>query len=459
MIDQIGKVLLYNRYISNLPKVQKSLIGIELEFPIVNLTNEAVDIIFVRQLLVELVANHHFIIIKRDDDGYPIEIESKLTKDVIVFEVSYNNLEFALSPVLDLHQANQRMLQYLEIIQNYLGCKQHQLTGMGVNPNWQLNDAQPVKSPRYQMLMAYLAIYSQYDDVPEHFFHQYPQYGAFISGSQVQLDVTETNLLQVLNIFNQIEPVKAWLFGNSYFWGEHWQTTVARDIFWENSMHGIFPNNVGVFPKWFESIDEYLDYLTESVIFQVTRNNQTYYFPPIKVKAYFGYDEVIGTGLHGESIVITPDIEDIKGHRSYNYQDLTARGTVEFRSCCQQPIHEMMTVAAFHVGIFNQLSAVEALIKAQPLFTGQANLTVERARRHYAEVRLPKEENLAIAQFAKSLLEIAKAGLEERGLNETVYLEPLIKRAMQLENPAQKALSWLEEGKKMNEIIKDYGRI
>ncbi|MBS7576679.1 MULTISPECIES: glutamate-cysteine ligase family protein [unclassified Enterococcus] len=458
MIDQIGKVLLYNRYISNLPKEQKSLIGIELEYPIVNLANEAVDINFVRQLLVELVAKHQFIIIKRDDDGYPIEIQAEKAKDIIVFEVSYNNLEFALSPVLDLHQADQRMRQYLKWIQAYLNQKNHQLTGMGVNPKWHLNDAQPVKSARYQMLTAYLASYSQYDDVPAHFFHQYPQYGSFISGSQVQLDVTAANLLQVLNVFNQIEPIKAWLFGNSYFWGEHWQTTVARDIFWENSMHGIFPNNVGVFPKWFESIDEYLDYLAESVIFQVTRNKQTYYFPPITVQAYFGYDEIIGTGLRGDSIVITPDIEDIKNHRSYNYQDLTARGTVEFRSCCQQPLNERMTVAAFHLGIFNQLPEVTTLLKNQPLVQ-QADLSIEKARRHFSTTKLSDETDLSIAKLTGLILDIAKEGLDKRGLDEAVYLEPLIKRVALLENPAKQALKRLSDGTKMNEIIEDYGRI
>ncbi|MDR1568282.1 MAG: gamma-glutamylcysteine synthetase [Streptococcaceae bacterium] len=456
--DRLGRELLYRRYIKDLPVEQKNYIGIELEFPIVNLAHEAVDINFVRTLMLELCDNFGFEVIKRDSDGLPIEIIKKATGDVIVFEVSYNNLEFALGKVSNLWEAHQKITNYLDIVQDFLALKNHRLTGLGVNPDWQINDNQPVKTSRYQMLTDYLESYQAYDEIDSNFFHHYPRYGAFISGSQVQLDVTKDNLLDVLNIFNQIEPAKAWLFGNSYFWHKDWQTTVARDIFWENSMHGIFPNNAGLFPCTFENIDDYLDYLEESVIFQVNRNEKNYYFPPIKVNDYFNHDEIVAVDLLGKSSLIIPDIADIAGHRSYNFQDLTTRGTVEFRSVCEQPMSDILTVAAFHVGLFEVLDAVGELLKTAA-FIEKYGASLLQARRYFARIDLSDEATEEILEFTKTLLFLAEKGLVKRRKGEEIFLKPLFRRLKTRKNPALTALDTLKSGVTMNDIVVNYGRI
>ena len=41
--------------------------------------------------------------------------------------------------------------------------------------------------------------------------HSYPEYGAFICGNQIQLDVSKENFISVINVFNQIEAAKAYL--------------------------------------------------------------------------------------------------------------------------------------------------------------------------------------------------------------------------------------------------------
>ena len=62
------------------------------------------------------------------------------------------------------------------------------------------------------MLMNFLELSKAKNDP---FFHDYPEYGSFICGSQVQLDVSKTSYLRVLNAFNQIEGPKAVLLANS----------------------------------------------------------------------------------------------------------------------------------------------------------------------------------------------------------------------------------------------------
>ena len=52
--------------------------------------------------------------------------------------------------------------------------------------------------------------------------------------------------------------MKAYLFANSEFTGADWDTKISRDIFWEESMHGIYPENVGVNASLFKDEDDFL---------------------------------------------------------------------------------------------------------------------------------------------------------------------------------------------------------
>ena len=70
------------------------------------------------------------------------------------------------------------------------------------------------------------------------------------------------------------------LRANSEFWGSDWDLAISRDVFWENSMHGVFEENAGVFPKVFKSEDDYFSYLSETAIFTAKRGDETYYFEP-----------------------------------------------------------------------------------------------------------------------------------------------------------------------------------
>ena len=55
--------------------------------------------------------------------------------------------------------------------------------------------------------------------------------------------------------------------------------------------------------------------------------------------------------LMGMRFFIYAQEKDFETHRSYQYQDLTTRGTVEFRSVCTQPLERTFASAAFHLGL------------------------------------------------------------------------------------------------------------
>lgn len=416
--------LLKTRYLNNIKENPDLLIGVELEFPIVAKDGGATDLSVTKALLRSLAEKMH--VEKYDQEGNPIQLVDEASGDRILFEVSYTTLEFAFAPVRTIDEVAKRFEVYLKDIQELLAVSHHEIQGWGVNPSWKSNDHSPVQSPRYEMLMAYLALAKKSGHEGLHDFYDY---GAFICGSQVQLDVSKSNYLRVINAFNQLEPVKAYLFANSFLWGEEWDTKISRDIFWEESMHGIFRENVGVNPWDFASEDEFFRYLNHSAIFTAERDGQTYFFEPIQVSEYLEHSPFTAYDLEGHEVTLKPLEKDFNTHRSYQYQDLTTRGTVEFRSVCTQPLDRTFAPAAFHLGLLLKLDELEIYLKGTDFFKKYGRRYPE-LRRQFSKRVLQSDEQKDIAVFASSILELAQAGLKERGLGEEIFLEPLLNHSL-----------------------------
>jgi gamma-glutamylcysteine synthetase len=425
-----AKELLKQRYYEPIKEQPELFVGIELEYPVVNLSGNATDVSLTKRLLAYLLDNFDFQADKYDSDNNPIQLIDKDSGDMILFEVSYNTIEFAFAKAERISEVEERLDTYLGIIQPYLQNDNHELQGWGVNPNWAKNDNRPVKSPRYEMLMDFLGL-SKAKNNP--FFHDYPEYGSFICGSQVQLDVSKTSYLRVLNAFNQIEGPKAVLLANSDFWGSDWDLALSRDVFWENSMHGVFKENAGVFPKVFKSEDDYFSYLSETAIFTAKRGDETYYFEPIRAKDYLSTPSVKARSIHGEVVTIEPSEEDFKTHRSYQFQDLTTRGTVEFRSVCTQPFSATFAPAAFHLGLLVNLETLESILKDTSLFE-VFDYDYLRIRCLFSKKEISKDDFKLILPLTEALLTCAEDGLKNRGFGEEVYLAPLQERLAALKN-------------------------
>ena len=425
-----AKELLKQRYYEPIKEQPELFVGIELEYPVVNLGGNATDVSLTKRLLAYLLDNFDFQADKYDSDNNPIQLIDKASGDMILFEVSYNTIEFAFAKAERISEVEERLDTYLGIIQPYLQNDNHELQGWGVNPNWAKNDNRPVKSPRYEMLMDFLGL-SKAKNNP--FFHDYPEYGSFICGSQVQLDVSKTSYLRVLNAFNQIEGPKAVLLANSDFWGSDWDLALSRDVFWENSMHGVFKENAGVFPKVFKSEDDYFSYLSETAIFTAKRGDETYYFEPIRAKDYLSTPSVKARSIHGEVVTIEPSEEDFKTHRSYQFQDLTTRGTVEFRSVCTQPFSATFAPAAFHLGLLVNLETLESILKDTSLFE-VFDYDYPRIRCLFSKKEISKDDFKLILPLTEALLTCAEDGLKNRGFGEEVYLAPLQERLAALKN-------------------------
>lgn len=416
-----AKELLKQRYYLPIKEQPGLFVGIELEYPVVNLSGNATDVSLTKQLLIYLIDNFGFKADKFDSDNNPIQLIEQASGDMILFEVSYNTIEFAFAKASRIAEVEERLDTYLSMIQPYLRTHNHELQGWGVNPNWAKNDNSPVKSPRYEMLMDFLEL-SKAKNNP--FFHNYPEYGSFICGSQVQLDVSKISYLRVLNAFNQIEGPKAVLFANSEFWGSDWDLAISRDFFWENSMHGVFEENAGIFPRVFKNEDDYFSYLSETAIFTAKRAEETYYFEPIRAKDYLNKSAIQAWSIHGKEVSIKPSEDDFKTHRSYQFQDLTIRGTIEFRSVCTQPFSATFAPAAFHLGLLVNLERLENILKDSPFFEA-FDFDYPRIRRLFSKKDISDTDLKLIFPLTEALLVCAEDGLKSRGFGEEIYLAPL----------------------------------
>lgn len=416
MTKQQAIKLLKEKYLSNMKEDSELFVGVELEFPIVETNGNKTNIEVTKNLFRILANLSDFEVEKIDDNQNPIQLIHCSSKDRILFELSYNTIEFAFERARSINDVAKRFEDYLKIIQPILQENNHEIQGHGIHPLWKENDNSPVKIERYKMLMAFLAMNGTGMKT-----HSYPSYGAFICGNQVQLDVRRDNYLRIINAFNKIEAVKAYLFSNSEFSAEVWDTKIARDIFWEESLHGYYKENVGIYPKDYQSEQEFFNNLARTAIFTATRGSKSYYFKPIRVEDYLDQKEITAYTADGNEKIINPVKEDLKQHRSYQFQDLTARGTVEFRSVCTQPLETTFAPIAFELGLFVELEKLENYLEDSSYFKNEEQ-DYRKLRKKYSKKILSKEEKEAIQSFSKDLLDIAEAGLMKRGYGEEKFL-------------------------------------
>ncbi|MDU6759623.1 MAG: gamma-glutamylcysteine synthetase [Streptococcus parasanguinis] len=416
MTKQQAIKLLKEKYLSNMKEDSELFVGVELEFPIVETNGNKTNIEVTKNLFRTLANLSDFEVEKIDDDQNPIQLIHCSSKDRILFELSYNTIEFAFERARSINEVAKRFEAYLKIIQPILQENNHEIQGHGIHPLWQENDNSPVKIERYKMLMAFLAMNGTGMKT-----HSYPSYGAFICGNQVQLDVRRDNYLRIINAFNKIEAAKAYLFSNSEFSAEAWDTKIARDIFWEESLHGYYKENVGIYPKDYQSEEEFFNNLARTAIFTATREGKSYYFKPIRAEDYLDQKEITAYTADGNEKIIKPVKEDLKQHRSYQFQDLTARGTVEFRSVCTQPLETTFAPIAFELGLFVELEKLENYLEDSSFFKNEEQ-DYRKLRKKYSKKILSKEEKEAIQSLSKDLLDIAEAGLMKRGYGEEKFL-------------------------------------
>ena len=458
-MDNTLERALYEKYIAPTQRDRTPAVGVELEFPIVSLMGQPVNFGVVHQVTEDFIIRFGFTNEKRDDEGSIYAAESTKNGDCISFDCSYNTLELSFGKEESLHRIYDRFVQYYSFLQERLLPKKHTLTGMGINPGWQQNRREPIPNGRYRMLLHHLSSFPQYGNVIP--FHNHPDFGLFSCASQVQLDVERDQILRTLRIFSRLEPYKSLLFANSLF-GSDGEWLLSRDWFWRDSLHGLNRKNVDFYDPEIEDISQLLDYISKTSIFCTERNGNYLHFRPIPVEEYFRTDCVTGTyykngGYH--VMTFQPELSDLAYLRSYKLEDLTYRGTIEYRSVCQQPVSQVLAPAAFHAGIAENLNAVEAFLdRDESLRVAGSDLwNLRNNLNHSAGIQ--KLDRKAVSTALLELLDLTRQGLGNRSRYEAQFLKPLYERAERLQSPAQELSDRLRSGEDIGRCIEDYAAL
>ena len=453
------KEALYQRYIAPTEKKKDNSIGVEIEMPVVNLKGAATDFDVTRAATEKLRSEHGFKSVGIDLNGCCYSAIDPVTGDNLSFDCSYNNMELSFGKERSLEPINDRFSAYVTELNEELTKQDHILTGMGINPGKNNNRKEFLPVPRYQMLEGYLKRYKDWN--VQMYFHPYPDFATYACASQVQLDVTKDRLIPTIQAFSLLEPIKSLLFANAWM-EEEPDNLIVRDMFWENSTHGINPHNIGMFEQIPGNIDELLEYISRTSIFCTEREGHYLHFQPIPVIEYFDREYVEGeyyeNGVY-HPYRFSPEEEDLKFLRSYKFEDLTFRGTIEYRSSCCQPFSEAMTVAAFHVGLSDAVEEIVAILENDSVLYHHG-YTAGELRKLMNRIDTPDfVDGKQLKRLCRRILELASRGLKKRGYGEEKYLEPLFERAHDLESPALKMVEGLNAGITMNEFVMEYASL
>ncbi len=455
----LAEEAIYERYIMPTKRKRTKLAGVEFELPIVNRKNMPVDFGAVHEVTEAFVREFSFGNIVRDDDGFIYTASDEKTRDGISFDCSYNTLEFSLGAEKDLNVLYERFASYYSFTKKLLGSYSHTLTGMGINPHYAVNRNEPVASERYRMLLHHLSSYRNYGR--QILFHHHPNFGLFSCASQIQMDVEEQDLTETLNTFTKLEPFKALIFANSP-WGKEQEILCSRDNFWRNSLQGLNRHNVDMYGLEFESIDEILLYIRSMSLYCVERDGKYVNFHPIPLTDYFSSDQIEGEYFDGKGyrqVTIHPELSDLSYLRSFKFEDLTFRGTVEFRSVCEQPVREIMAAGAFHAGLMENLHKLTEILE-QDHTAYHRGYNASELRRMFVKRDLPDNFDWnKVSGLLLKILDLAKDGLHRRGYGEERLIEPLYRRAERLLSPAREMAEGIQRGKIIEDYIEEYGSL
>ena len=212
----------------------------------------------------------------------------------------------------------------------------------------------------------------------------------------------------------------------------------------------------------FRNLDEYLNYIMTQSIYCVQKEETYFHFKPISLYEYVKLDSVTGNYFSDDiwkHFTFQPEIKDIAHHRTFLFSDLTYRGTIEFRSACEQPVQDAFAYAAFHAGLAEKTAELEILLKSDNILYHHGYSAPE-LRELFTYRKYPEFfEKKQLSEKLLQILELAEAGLSERGFQEEVFLTPLFQRAEQLTNPAKEFLNGLENGDNLEDWIFRYAKI
>ena len=430
--------LIYQQFLQPFEKEGRKNIGVELEFPLLNLDKAPVCAKVTSGLMFYLCANG-FKAEECDGEDLPVFVSNE-QGDVLSFDNSFNNFEFSMEKSEDLYAVSKRFYDYFGMVQGYLTMNNHSLCGMGINPYKKYITKSQVDIEVYSMVREYLAGFHGGN------FHEYPDFPAYLSSIQTHLDVPINELPRAFTLFARLDFVRALLFSNSlpFTQMDGFDDTICfRDYLWEKSGFGALADNVGKVNGAFKTLEDIIDSFLRKSMFYRIRGGKYDLFAPQTIGDYFENQD---------------NFKDMETYLSFKNIEITKRGTLEVRSDCTQPVCDAFAPAAFNLGIFISLNEAEALMEG---FFDAHNITKNNAILRDDVIyhnQLPSNKE-AVIELLVSLVSLASNALIKRNKNEEILIKPLFQRAKTAICPALRTKHRLAQGESIEDIIKAYSTV
>ena len=423
------KEIIHNRFIKPLLNKKTGNIGIELEFPMLNLNKSPIEQNIAINLLHYFLENG-FKTEETDTFGNPAFITNQFG-DCISFDNSYNNIEFSMNYGHNLNEIKERFYGYFKLAQEFLKSYNYIITGMGTNPYKKHITQSHVNYPVYNMVDEYLHKFSGEGT------HNYPDFPAYLSSVQTHLDINTEDLPKTATLFAKIDFLRGMLFSNSPDF-ELRKSICFRDYLWSNSAFGICKTNTGAVDEEYKSIDDIAKSFYKRHMFNIAENGEYTCFYPIPIDKYFESNN--------------PD--NIQYFLSFRHIEITCRGTLEIRSDCTQPLYDAFVPPAFNLGIANNID--KAIQRTNEFFKNK-NISNSYMRNCISNgIQLQDFTENQLKAYAVDMVKIADDGLSKRGLGEECIIKSLFNRAESLKCSAHHIL---ENADNIDKVIIEYSKL
>lgn len=396
--------IIYKRFIRPFENKKAHHIGVEAEFPVVNTKKGDTDVSFVSSVS-DYLEKEGFSCVLYGTGGEKLFMEND-EGDCLSFDNSYNNFEFSLNHGENLCDLYKRFNRYFDLVQEYLLKKDHMLCGSGTNPNFKNLSVNHAPFKTYNMVQKYLHTFKSQ--------HNYPDFPAFMSSVQTHLDVPLEKLPQAYTFFARTDFLRGILFHNSPDF-ENKGYRIFRDYLWEKSAFGACPGITGAVDEAFETTDDIIKFFLEKGMFNRLRGGEYEIFEPVKIKEYF------------ENAAFGAMESDIECYLSFRNVEITARGTLEIRSDCTQPIGKTFAPPAFNTGLLYNMEKAENVLGG---FFERNGITMKNS---YLRGIVASGGNLTkiapeseMKKLCGDMLCVSRAGLLSRGFGEEKLIENII---------------------------------
>jgi len=416
-------------------------IGVELKFPLVREDGRAPEPSVVPALWDHLcslgwqavhdeVSGRPVGARRQTDDGYT----------VASCETGYCKPEFSLAPVTSLGDLVAVISGLREELAPYVDRHCVHFLGYGI---------QPVTVPSRGLLMAksrsrvWDTVFRSNRIVPPELGHDLHLF-TINAASHVHVSVSEDEAVPLVNVLNGSAGPQIALTANSGVWRGRVDPAYAcvAEKFWDWWVPE--EGRAGVPQKSFADLADYARTIAGFRPVFVRRGAGPMLINSYETfERYYSQTQAQGVSLDGRRATVTPEPADIDLHCTccWHPARITGYGTVENRPNDQQPPEALLCVAALTLGL------TEALAESQE----------ELSRFEWHELRAARESacrsalrgtvaSEPVASLASRLLDLARLGLERRGLGEEQFLEPLQVRLKSGRCPSDDAVELFQEG-------------